>query len=661
MVLRAGRVVGCLVLALTLSLGCGGGSKEGETDAGHEADGTTVGGDTGGGGDGGAGSDGTVSSDSGGADVAVDSTVHDAEIDSGVADEGVDATPQDSALIDSSVADSATLDSTADTGIPETGTADTALPDTSTLDSGMVDAGAMDSSSGLDAAEASSGADAADAGSDAGLAVESGAAESGAPEAGADATAGYTVEASVSGLAAGDTLALDLNGGDTLFVNQNSNAVFSNTLATGASFSVTVVGDPTAPIPESCSVTNGTGTVGTSDVSGIHVACVVTGFTIGGTVTGLQSGSTIQLTDNGTDNLTVTGTSAASVPFTFNQLVTTGQMYAVTTAGQTGAASPIPETCVVSSGGSGTVSGGNVTNVQVTCTPNQYCASIIAANPAAANGAYVIDPTLAPNAGFQTYCDLTTFGGGWALALNLDTSDGHVMWWGNTAWTDSSTFGTTTSPYAADFKGNAWNSYSGAAKILVLIHQQGSPLGWKVFAKTDGSTLFQDLQGGDNTLIGSSVLSSNVSNAILTTARERLVRLSTSLYANHCVQTNGTCTIASGGLPDGDRIGSNEATPEDNNGGALGNWHDMGYCCGGPYGVKTCNGSAFRTTAEAQIDWGSAACNYCPYGCSVSNVGMLGSDSFAPVNPVCNDSTCADADWSSMSGYDFDYAIFLGN
>ena len=39
------------------------------------------------------------------------------------------------------------------------------------------------------------------------------------------------------------------------------------------------------------------------------------------------------------------------------------------------------------------------------------------------------------------------------MALNLDTSDGHVMWWGHALWTDANLFGNVATPFASDFKG----------------------------------------------------------------------------------------------------------------------------------------------------------------------------------------------------------------
>ena len=106
-----------------------------------------------------------------------------------------------------------------------------------------------------------------------------------------------------------------------------------------------------------------TGTVGTSNVTGVTITCDTSTFTVGGTVTGLV-GTGLVLQDNGGDNLPIT----ANGSFTFATPVTSGQPYAVTAF-----QSPTNpwQTCVATNG-SGTMGGANVTNVVVTCTTNVY-------------------------------------------------------------------------------------------------------------------------------------------------------------------------------------------------------------------------------------------------------------------------------------------------
>ena len=281
------------------------------------------------------------------------------------------------------------------------------------------------------------------------------------------------------------------------------------------------------------------------------------------------------------------------------------------------------------------------------CTIAAHCAAIKAAAPEALSGVFTIDPDGdAGEAPFDAYCDMTTDGGGWTLVLNLDTSDGHVMWWGNPKWTDGTSHGTAATARTADHVSVGWKNYAGAKEILLMIHNEGKTTGWRSFNKLTTEPMLTHVNGGDNVMIGTDK-SNNIAGVWV---GERLVRISTALYANRCVTTGGSCTSGSTGSPDGDRIGSIQASPSDNVGGGLGNWHDMNYCCNGNYGSgKVCTGGAFRTASEAQSGW--APC----YGGN----GHFGTDTFAPSQNTCTNANCAVASWSQTNGLTYDYSLML--
>jgi hypothetical protein len=93
----------------------------------------------------------------------------------------------------------------------------------------------------------------------------------GAAEAIQQLSSKHTVGGMVSGLQ-GSGLVLEDNGGDDLTVAGNSSFTFAATLATGASYSVTVKTQPGNPA-QTCTVSNSSGTIGSANVSGVAVDC----------------------------------------------------------------------------------------------------------------------------------------------------------------------------------------------------------------------------------------------------------------------------------------------------------------------------------------------------------------------------------------------------
>jgi large repetitive protein len=168
----------------------------------------------------------------------------------------------------------------------------------------------------------------------------------------------YTVGGTVSGLAGSG---LTLRNGDATLAVSGGSFRFPQALTSGAAYNVTVEANPSNP-SQTCSVTNGAGTVGAADVTNIEVACSTNAYTIGGQVTGLQ-GLNLQLQNNGGDTLPI----FLNGGFTFAAPVLSGQPYNVTVSRQP---DPLPflppQTCTVTSG-SGTVGGGNVADIVVTC------------------------------------------------------------------------------------------------------------------------------------------------------------------------------------------------------------------------------------------------------------------------------------------------------
>jgi hypothetical protein len=79
----------------------------------------------------------------------------------------------------------------------------------------------------------------------------------------------YRIVVTVDGLAAGAVVLQD-NGGDDLTAPANGTFFFATSLAPGATYDVVVT---TQPTPQTCTVMNGSGVVGASDVTDIAIRC----------------------------------------------------------------------------------------------------------------------------------------------------------------------------------------------------------------------------------------------------------------------------------------------------------------------------------------------------------------------------------------------------
>ncbi len=161
----------------------------------------------------------------------------------------------------------------------------------------------------------------------------------------------YSVGGTVSGLSG--TVVLQNNGGDNLSVSSNGSFTFATHLAMGAIYNVTVL---TQPFGETCSVSNGSGTMGSSNVTNVSITCSISTYSVGGTASGLGGGKSVVLQNNGGNNLTV----SANGSFTFTTPVAFLGLYNVTVLTQ-----PVEQTCTIGSG-SGMVSAA-VTSVTVSC------------------------------------------------------------------------------------------------------------------------------------------------------------------------------------------------------------------------------------------------------------------------------------------------------
>jgi hypothetical protein len=167
-------------------------------------------------------------------------------------------------------------------------------------------------------------------------------------------TSDFSVGGTVRNLQ-GTGLVLRNNGGDELTIDASGTFAFDTALPTGARYDVTIARQPHDP-DQTCSVSNGSGVVGESNVTSIDVNCETRDFSVGGRVTRLRGlGLRIQL--NGSEELGI----AADGRFTFSTRLPIGAPYDVTISRQ-----PLFDECEVRHG-SGTIRDKNVDNVEIRC------------------------------------------------------------------------------------------------------------------------------------------------------------------------------------------------------------------------------------------------------------------------------------------------------
>ena len=111
----------------------------------------------------------------------------------------------------------------------------------------------------------------------------------------------FTVGGDLAGLAAGESIELLLNGAHHTTLNTDGSFQFLP-IADATPYSVTVAQQPSG---QTCTVSNGTGVLAGSDVTNVAVSCVLNSYTIGGNLSGLASGKSLVLANNGGDDLTL--------------------------------------------------------------------------------------------------------------------------------------------------------------------------------------------------------------------------------------------------------------------------------------------------------------------------------------------------------------------
>jgi len=167
----------------------------------------------------------------------------------------------------------------------------------------------------------------------------------------------HSVGGTVSGLTASGLVLADAR--DMLSVVPGATTFSLPTrLPAGVTYAVTVHSQPTG---QTCSITNGSGTMGTADLANAVVVCSAQSFSLGGTVSGLSNGGLVLASGGDAVNVAANATT-----FVLPTPIALGSSYAVTVQTQ-----PPGLSCAVAQG-TGTMSTSNVSTVAVSCTDHPF-------------------------------------------------------------------------------------------------------------------------------------------------------------------------------------------------------------------------------------------------------------------------------------------------
>lgn len=174
-------------------------------------------------------------------------------------------------------------------------------------------------------------------------------------------TSVFTIGGTVTGLG-GSGLVLQKNGSDDLAIASNGSFTFETEQASGTAYEVTVAAQPADP-SQTCTVADGSATVGGANVRNVRVTCATDSFAISGAVSGLL-GAGLILQNNGGDDVRVESDGG----FAFPTAVASAAAYNVTVRTQP---SNPTQACTVTNG-TGTVGGADIVDIAVSCTTSEF-------------------------------------------------------------------------------------------------------------------------------------------------------------------------------------------------------------------------------------------------------------------------------------------------
>ncbi len=277
---------------------------------------------------------------------------------------------------------------------------------------------------------------------------------------GIDSAPRYAVGGSLDSYRGDGLMLVETVSGQVFYAAQGSTD-YAFSLEDGSQYNIIVGKQPESPT-EICNISNGSGTVAGAAVADVAVTCTP-GFTVGGGVYGLNSVGLV-LQNNGTDDLDVVGHG-----FEFTTPLVDGSAYDVRIQRQPGT-----QDCTVSNG-SGTLAGGDVTSVEVTCRNWRVDTLIETDNSGSATDPEVAIDALGNALVVWSQSDGTRYNI-WASRYTVGSG------WGEAELIETDNAGDASGPQIAiDASGNGWAVWSqsdGGTSRNIWLNRYTAGSGW---------------------------------------------------------------------------------------------------------------------------------------------------------------------------------------